>query len=96
MAKKKRYRKGGPARLDMRKGGRVRLHGGTHNPEHESGYEIWIPHDPNAPDHYGGPGGDDDDSNNDDDSNTDETEEEKGWRWGILSKQNHVFIWWKC
>ena len=27
MAKKKRYRKGGPARLDMRKGGRVRLHG---------------------------------------------------------------------
>ena len=29
MAKKNRYRKGGPARLDMRKGGRVALYGGS-------------------------------------------------------------------
>ena len=57
MAKKKRYRKGGPARLDMRKGGRVRLHGGSHWEETESGYSIWVPHDPDDPNHMGGAAG---------------------------------------
>ena len=74
MAKKNkiRYRKGGPARLDMRKGGRVQLHGGGHTEERESG--TWIPHNPSDPNHMGGA------NNNNNNNNNDETEEEKAAR----------------
>ena len=56
MAKKKRYRKGGPARLDMRKGGRVTLsQGGQHTFDREAG--EWFPHHPSDQDGQHGAGG---------------------------------------
>ena len=54
---RRRYRAGQQVdRLDMRKGGRVALHGGGHTQEREPGAPpFWIPHNPNASGHFDGP-----------------------------------------
>jgi hypothetical protein len=47
--KRKRYKKG--ERVDMRQGGRVRLHGGTHTPPDPPTTKKWSPHNPDRPNH---------------------------------------------
>ena len=53
---KRRARNKSVKRQDYRQGGRVALHGGGHNQEREPGSPpVWIPHNPNDPNHFDGP-----------------------------------------